>query len=277
MLGRTEAAAASDVPNPEPSMSVLALAFLSSALAAPKPDLTTRIYPPSASTVDVAATWKFRVSNVGNKSASGVTLIIDLPATNTSPTVYPMGVVGTLPTGCTRSGTRVTCSIGSVSAGSYKEKSFTLALPESSGTLDFATDASTTTSGDNTANNTDTEVGTPANVTVAAPTVQTTVSNDHCTGTGLESYYECELFPSSISSHDVEFHPDGSITIPMAGPDYGGSWVVSGTQLWFEYTELGTPVVDFVGYGVANTTENCWEGIATFPASSYVSPYRVCL
>lgn len=259
-------------------MSVLALAFVAAASAAPTPDLTTSIVAPSSSTVDVAATWTFKVSNTGTKDAGGVKLYIDLPATNTSPTVYVMGVVGTLPSGCTRSGTRVTCDIGTVKKGKTLSRSFTLALPESAGTLDFATDASTTTTpAENTTNNTDSEVGNPANVTVTAPTVQTTVSNDHCTGTGLESYYECELFPSSISSHDVEFHADGSITIPMAGPEYGGSWVVSGTQLWFEYTEYGTPVVDFVGYGVENGTNQCWEGITTFPSSSYVAPYRVCL
>ncbi len=259
-------------------MTTFVLALVATAAAAPVPDLKTAITAPTSSTVDVAATWSFKVSNTGTKDASGVKLFINLPATNTSPTVYVMGAVGTLPTGCTLSGTRVTCDVGLVKRGKSSTKSFTLALPESAGTLDFSTDASTTTSGDNTANNTASAVGSPSNVVVTAPTTDVDVDNSHCTGTGLESYYECELYPSSISSHTATFHPaDNSISFDGM-PDYWGSYAISGDQLWFEYEDASGVVAEFVGYGVANSTDNCWEGVTNFfPASSYVAPYRVCL
>ena len=71
------------------------------------------------------------------------------------------------------------------------------------------------------------------------------------------------------------FHPGGAITIPIAGPDYAGTWrQPTPDSLVFQYTENGTPVANFVGYGVGG---RCFEGVTTFPDSVYVSPYEVCL
>ena len=254
----------------------------SSAFAAPVPDLTTTITAPSSYAVDASAAWTFKVSNVStNKNASGVKLFIQLPQTNTSPTVHVMGVLGTISTTagtCSRSGTLVTCNVGTVNKGTSATATVNIALPESAGTLAFSTTATTTTSGDPLGNNVDTEIGNPSNVTVAAPTVDTDVDNSHCTGTSLESYYECELYPSSISTHVATLEADGDISFADY-PDYFGEWTVTGNMLEFYYATTAGVEAEFVGYGV---DANCWEGMTHFPDglggySSYVSPYRVCL
>ncbi len=253
----------------------------SSAFAAPVPDLTTTITAPSSYAVDASAAWTFKVSNVStNKNASGVKLFIQLPQTNTSPTVHVMGVLGTISTTagtCSRSGTLVTCTVGTVNKGASVTATVNIALPESAGTLDFSTTATTTTSGDPLGNNVDTEVGNPSNVTVAAPSVDTDVDNSHCTGTNLESYYECELYTSSISTHVATFEADGDISFDF--PDYWGSYLITGNKLEFSYESAAGTEAEFVGYGV---DASCWEGMTYFPDgsggySSYVSPYRVCL
>lgn len=47
------------------------------------------------------------------------------------------------------------------------------------------------------------------------------------------------------------------------------------TGLVFIYEELGVGVVaQLEGFG---TSPGCFEGITTFPGSSYLSPYEVCL
>lgn len=263
----------------------LALLFAAQTAFAANPDLTTTITPPSSYAVDTSAAWTFKVSNISNnKDAAGTKLFIQLPATNTSPTVHVMGALGTISTTagtCSRSGTLVTCNVGTVRKTKSVTVTVNIALPQSAGTLDFSTTATTTTAGDPTGNNTDAEIGSPTYVTVAAPTVDTDVDNSHCTGTGLEAYYECTLYPSSLSSHVVTFEADGDISI--AGyPEYFGQWTVSGTELDFYYATTAGVEVEFVGNGVDSGTENCWEGLSEFPDgsggySAYVSPYRVCL
>ena len=46
-------------------------------------------------------------------------------------------------------------------------------------------------------------------------------------------------------------------------------------SLVFTYVEQGVGVVaEFEGWG---TSDNCFEGITTFPDSSYIAPYEVCI
>lgn len=257
------------------SIYVMALALSSSpALAANGPDLAPSFIAPSGAYVDQSAKWEFKVTNSGNRDASNSSIVIQLPVTNTSPTVYVMGTVGAKSTGCTQSGTKITCSLSTVKKGNSKTVYVYLALPESAGTLDFSATVSTSSTETSTSNNTATTVASLNNYTPAMATgVDVDVSNRHCTGTGLESFYECELYPSSISSHSATFNADNTITID-GFPEYGGSWSVSGSELSFTYTEYGTPVAEFVGYGVSSS---CWEGLTEFlPSSAYIAPYEVC-
>lgn len=94
------------------------------------------------------------------------------------------------------------------------------------------------------------------------------------TGTGLTSFFECTLFPSSISSHDTVFNADQTISFPGAAANYTGTWSQpSADRLVFSYFEDGLLVASFDGRGV---NSNCFEGKTIFPGSAYVSMYEVC-
>ena len=256
------------------SISLLTAFVLSAPAAlAASPDLTTAITAPAV-VVDADGTYSVRVRNVGSANAGTVTLTIQLPATGTSPGVYPMGDVGAMTTGCSLSGTKITCTTSSIRKGKYSDFTFVMAVPEKTGTLDFSATAST--SGEsNTGNNGSTATG---NVSYYSNTIVagTTASNEHCTGTSsLTSFFECELFPSSISMHDATFEAGGIISIP-GYPDYSGTWSNPGgdtSKLEFTYTELGSTVATFSGRGTAG---GCYDGLTTFPGSTWVAPYRTC-
>lgn len=248
--------------------------FASLALAAsPKPDLTSSFTAPTATPyVYQSGAVKVNVKNVGTATAASASVVIQLPVTNTSPGVYTMGTVGTMTSGCTASGTKVTCALGSMAKNTTKSVTINITLPESIGTLDFSAHAATTTTESSTTNNDSSYVATLNNYVVPT-TASMNVTNRHCTGTGLESFFECELFPSSISEHEAVFNSDGTVSIP-GYPDYSGAWSVVGDELTFNYSYFGTIEAEFVGYGVDST--NCWEGETTFPGSPYNSMYEVC-
>lgn len=139
---------------------LIAAALLSStsAFAQSRPDLVTTITQPSGVHVYENGAWTFTVRNAGNKDAASVSLVIDLPQTHTSPTVYVMGEV---------------------------------------------------------------------------------------------------------------------ITPLLYGPGYSGIWWQPTPQeISFEYYELGTLVATFHGAAVDGTS--CFEGLTTFPGSTYISAYEVC-
>lgn len=256
---------------------VLAAALsTSTAQAQAAPDLVTTITPPSTVNVDAAGTWTVQVANTGNKNAANVSLVIQLPETNTSPTVYVMGNLSAWSSTCSKVGTTLTCNLGQINKFTSKSRTFTIALPWSADDIEVSATATTTTSETNTSNNSDLEI---ANVTYQAVSIPApvTASVNHCTGTGLAAYYECRLFPSSISNHSqdfIEVGPGyGTLEFPLYGPEYAGEWEVNGTELYFSITELGIVIAEFLGDGVGG---GCYEGLTTFVGSSYVSPYEVC-
>jgi Domain of unknown function DUF11 len=252
---------------------VLAAALsTSTAQAAAAPDLTTTITPPTTVDVDVAGTWTVAVNNVGNKNAANVSLVIQLPVTNTSPTVHIMGDLSGWSSTCSNVGSTITCSLGQVNKWTSKSRTFTIALPWSSEDIEVSATATTTTTESNTANNGDLEVANVIYQTVSVP-APATVSVNHCTGTNLTAYFECRLYPSSISSHSQDFLADGTLEFPLYGPEYGGTWTVTGTEMYFNITEYGITTAEFLGNGVGG---GCYEGLTTFVGSSYVAPYEVC-
>lgn len=248
------------------------LAASSTAFAAA--DVTPSISAPTGKYVYETGRYTVSVSNIGNKSASAVSLTIQLPKTNTSPTVYVMGTLGAKSASCTQSGTKLTCALGTIARATSTSVYFDIALPESTNALVVDATVTTTSVENSTANNSASSTAALNNYDVSF-TGPVTVSNDHCTGTALSSYYECTLFPSSISTHSTVFESDGSISFPLYGADYSGTWWQdSPDHLAFEYYELGTLIAEFEGWGVS---ANCWEGITTFPGSTYMSPYHVCV
>ncbi len=252
-------------------LSLLCVASPAFAAADPSVTLTT----PVGKHVYEAGRYTVTVKNIGNKDAASVVATIQLPQTHTSPQVYVMGTVGAKSTSCTLSGRTITCALGTVTKNNgTKSVWFDLSLPQNSVPLTVSASI-TTTSVENsggTANNSTTRTPTLVNYAVAVgPTF--TATNDHCTGTGLTSFFECELFPSSIASHETVFNADHTITfVGQAG--YTGDWVqTTSNQLHFRYfDDTGATVAEFEGRGV---TPDCFEGLTTF-GSPYVSPYQVC-
>ena len=83
------------------------IALLASNAFAANPDVKAVITPPSSQTVYASERWNVTVSNIGNRDAAGTTVSIQLPTTNTSPSVYVMGTVGAKSASCTASGTKL--------------------------------------------------------------------------------------------------------------------------------------------------------------------------
>lgn len=244
--------------------------------AATGADLTTRITAPASSTVYVAARYTASVTNSGNKNASEVVLTIQLPQTRTSPQVYVMGTVGALSAGCGRTGTVITCNLGTLNRGKSRSVFFDLTLPYSTDAMVINTDVTTTSPEVTRLNNGSFIVASPATVD-ATVTTGVFATNRHCTGQPvLSSFFECTLFEANgaITSHESVFNGDG--TISLSEPGYSGTWFVNPAldQLHFRYFEGTTLVAEFDGRGVE---ARCFEGKTTFPLSpAYVSLYRVC-
>lgn len=258
----------------------LALGLFASSTALAAADLTTTVTVNTSPTLTYSsATYTVAVRNIGNKGASNSTVRIALPATHTSPQVYVLGVLGATSASCARAGTTLTCTLGTIAKSTTKTVFFNIALPVSSVPYVIPATASTTSAENTLANNTgsltaaESYYSTPINT---APGVPVTMVNDHCTGTGLTSWYECTLFPGAVSSHDTVFHDDGTITIP-GDPSYTGQWTLTptaiGSHLYFYYDDGTGIVAEFDGWGADNF---CFEGLTTFGLSPYVAPYSVC-
>ncbi len=254
-------------------LAVGALLITSPALAANGANLSVAITPPAGVQVYQSGRYNVAVSNTGNRSAANVSLRIQLPLTHTSPTVHVMGTLGAMDPRCSPSGTALVCSLGSMARNTSKTVYFDIALPYSTAPLTFDASVTTTTQESDPSNNSAQHVATPLTYAVAMSPPHTVI-NDHCTGQGLTSYFECTLFPSSISSHTVVFNSDGTITIPNE-PTFSGTWTqVAPDRLQFQYLENSVVVAQFDGRGVSPT---CFEGPTTFPGSPYVAMYHVCL
>ncbi len=249
----------------------LALAVAPSPVSAvPGSDLATTVIAPATHQVNDVGRYEVRVTNVGNqRSGSTVNVTIDLPRTNTSPTVSVMGTLISVPGGCTLVGTQLRCTLPRINANAFAQVFIDLRLPYSANPIVISATATTSNDG-NPANNTG-SVSANLSYYAVAVSVPVAVSNSHCTGTNLSSYFECTISPGSVSSHPATFLPGGAID--LGDPSYGGTWAVTGADLTFSYTELGQPAGSFVGKG---TSLNCWEGKMTFPGSTYMAMYKVC-
>jgi hypothetical protein len=256
-----------------------ALSFLTSpglASAANGSDLAPVITTSGSTLVDTPTHYEVRIQNTGSRASGTTNVYIQLPKTATSPTVFVMGTLGPIPSGCTKTGTRLICSIpagvprNSVSA----PIGFDLTLPYSANPIALRVDVDANNEL-NYSNNNATSIATQTYQLVSPPTVDFAVTNRHCTGINLSSYFECIVSPGSVSSHPATFLATGGID--LGNPSYGGSWAVSGTRLTFNYTDAGQPFGSFVGQGVSvgAAGQNCWDGRLTAGTSATVM-YRVC-
>jgi uncharacterized repeat protein (TIGR01451 family) len=256
-------------------VAVLAL-LAASAPALAASDLTTTILPPAPTKyVYESGTYTVRVNNIGNQTAQNVTVTIDLPETNTSPTVHIMGILGTKSATCTTVGTQLRCTLGSIQRNKNKTVFFNIAFPENEGALVIDATSATTSVENSTANNGASHTAALLNYAVPVTAPQAML-NTHCTGTDLTSFYECVVSPGSTMNHEIVLLPGGGIDFPGQTPGvYTGAWSQNSSQeLSFMYFEFGTPIMSFQGYGVDG---GCFEGITQFfPSSPYVAPYEVC-
>lgn len=238
-------------------------------------DIEVEFTPPAGVEVYETGRYTVRIANTGDAQAKNVKAYIQLPETGTSPQVYLMGTLGALHRQCQAiSDTILECNFGRVKAGRAKTRWFELALPAVRGPIDFVVEARTTSNESSTANNALSQTVSPAAIAtpVGAPRVAV---NRHCTGQGLTAFFECTLFPSSISSHQITLEADGSITFANGAPGYTGAWQQPWPEaLYFTYSNNGQIAAAFSGVGVGG---DCFEGLTVFPGSAYVAPYEVCL
>lgn len=255
------------------SSAAFSLTVLSpAAFAASGADLVTTLDGPTSVMVYETGEYNVVVDNNGNRNASDVEVVIQLPETNTSPTVHVMGIVDAWSSACAPSGTTLVCDLGRIRKGKSKSVWFDLALPEADQVLSIDATASSSTQERNPGDESDSITPILDNYDVALTTPQA-LFNSHCTGQGLTSFYECALHPSSITSHSITLNTDGSVELGV--PGYTGSWSQGAPdQLAFTYSYNGQVVADFEGFGVSSS---CFEGLTLFPNSSWVSPYEVCL
>lgn len=251
------------------------LAAATPALAAPPTaDLQVQLSAPSSVQISTATSYTATVKNLG-PATTNASLVIEFPLTNTSPTVAILGTVTESESSCSIVSNKITCSLGSLKKGKSATVSYTYAAPVSTKALQMKAIATSSVTDSNTANNT--AAVTPTLAYPVRSITSANVTNSHCTGTNLTSYFECTLFPSSISSHDTTLNAD--FTIGFTEPGYTGTWSQNAakTTLFFEYFDGNGKVAEFNGYAINGA--NCFDGLTTFfpQPSTYVSPYRVCI
>jgi uncharacterized repeat protein (TIGR01451 family) len=264
---------------------VIALLFVctiivsSSALAQPAPpDLQVQMQGPTAAMVRSPYLYTVNVKNTGKTNAANVTVVVDFPLTNTSPTVYILGNLSGINTGCQVVSRKLNCNLGTINKNKTKSFTFNFTYPVTTKPLELKATASTTTPGEVNLVNNQFTLTQPVSYATNQLT-SATVLVSLCTGTNLTSYFECELFPSSIQSFTMTLNSDSTITIPnYAG--YTGNWdqltSPQNQTLHFTVTETSTgDIAEFNGFAISGT---CFEGLTTFtPNNGYISPYKVCV
>jgi uncharacterized repeat protein (TIGR01451 family) len=241
-------------------------------------DLTVNIAPPPGVYVGQPGTYQVTVANVGRREASGVELVLTLPRTSTSPQVFVLGTLGTHDGRCALGGTHLECALGTLSRGATTTVAFTIALPQSSAALVVGASVTSASAEATTSNNSDSDTAYLLHPLVPVAAGET-AHVDHCTGTDLTSFFECELFPSSISSHELQFLAGGVIAfIGAPASSYHGTWdqTAGDDRLRLDYYDGTTHEATFDGWAVG--PDRCFEGVTQFyPPSGYVAPYRVCM
>lgn len=254
----------------------------STTLAAPppRPDLSVQTWQGSSTPlVESPYQYTTRVKNIGNQTAQNVTVTVEFPLTATSPTRHILGKLsGVQPSSgtCSIVSNRIVCNVGSIGNNQTKQVSFTVEFQVATTAPTLKTTATTTSTNEqNAGNNTlsfTPAVRYPDNVIIGGRYLVTS-----CTGTALTSFYECELYPSSQQSFEMDLISGGTIGIPIA-PTYTGIWDQNSLPLnkTLHFTiDGGTGTeADFNGFA---TNGSCFEGITIFPQNSnYNAAYRVC-
>lgn len=242
----------------------------------PAPNLEVRPWQGNATpTVESPYVYTTRVKNIGNQTAQSVTIMVEFPLTNTSPTKHILGNLSGVSASsgtCSTANNKITCSVGNIGINQTKYVTFTFEFQVATTPPTLKTTVSTASNNEQDPNN-NWRSFTPA---IAYPNNQITAGSylvSSCTGRGLTSFYECEKSPSSIQSELVlDFDLGGTVSV-NGYPQYMGFWdqlAMPDRSLHFTITgEL-----EFNGFASSGT---CYKGITTFPSTTvYNSAYRVC-
>lgn len=221
-----------------------------------------------------------RVKNIGNQTAQSVTITVELPLTATSPTRHILGKLTGVQASsgtCSIVSNKIVCNVGNIGNNQTRQVGFTFEFQVATTAPTLKTTATTLSGNEqNPANNTlsfTPAVRYPNNVITGGRYLVTS-----CSGTGLTSFYECELYPSSQQSFEMDLVlPGNTISIPIA-PTYTGMWDQNSLPLdktlHFTIDGGSGTEAEFNGFATSST---CFEGITTFPQSStYNAAYRVC-
>lgn len=260
------------------TMSACAFLVPSFTFAAPqKADMSITLLGPATHPIATSAAYTITIKNNGPVTAKGINVEVTFPLTNTSPAVSILGTVTGVTSPCVIQSNKMKCTIASLNKNTSTSFNYQYNAPVSTKTLAMNAVVTTTiTSDNNTGNNSASIV--PNLTYPARPIVSGNVSNSHCTGTNLTSYFECALYPSSIQTHTTVFNADNSIT--FTEPGYTGQWQHPGgdtTKLRFEYFD-GSSAKEIEFNGRSINGSNCFDGLTQFfPATTYVSPYHVCI
>lgn len=243
------------------------------ASAASSADLQAQLTGPSSVAISTPTVYTATVKNLGPSTATNVKIVITMPLTVTSPQVYILGDVSGLDSKCQIVANKISCDMGQVRKGKSASISYTYKAPVSTSLLTMTNTVSSGIQDNNSGNNQASftpNLAYPDRVIVSAD-----INNSHCTGTGLTAYFECLLFPSSLSNHDTTLNSDFSIT--FSEPGYTGVWSQPNSkQLHFEYFDGTGKIAEFNGFAINGA--NCFDGMTTFfPNSNHVSPYHVCI
>ncbi|MGE3466126.1 MAG: hypothetical protein AB7J13_04275 [Pyrinomonadaceae bacterium] len=217
-----------------------------------------------------------RVKNVGNQTAANVVMTVEFPLTNTSPNKFILGKLSGLQPGCSVASNKLVCAVGNVVPNQQVDVSFTFEFQVATTAPTITATATTTSSNEQNQNNN-------SKAKTVSPRYRNNVVSGgsylvtSCTGRGLTSFYECELFPSSQQSFGIDLNPGGTILVPQA-PGYFGFWDQNGQpsnrNLHFTIDGGGGTEVEFTGFAVSG---NCFKGLAEFPGqTTYNAAYRVC-
>ena len=270
-------------------MSIAALSLLTaicvfgagrSLAAQPPPNLEVLAWQGSATPlVESPYQYTTRVKNIGNQTANGVKLTVEFPLTATSPTRHILGKLSAIQVSqgtCSVVSNRLVCNFGNLGNNQTRQVTFTYEFQVATTAPTMRSTATTTSTNEQNPNNNSLSITPviryPDNVISSGNYLVTS-----CTGTALTSFYECELYPSSQQSFDMDLNLGGTITITQA-PGYFGFWDQNSPPLnktlHFTIDGGSGTEVEFNGFA---TSGSCFEGIATFPLNTaYNAAYRVC-
>lgn len=246
-----------------------------SAYAAHNPNLRVTLQGPSTAAVYSPYQYTATVKNIGNAAAANVKVTIDLPETDTSPNKYILGTLSGFNTSFCQVVTRKLVCTQSGNLGNNQQRvyTFNFELPISTKTLSIKATGTTTSANEvDPLNNSQTL--TPALSYATNHLTSADVLVSMCTGTGLTSFFECALFPSS--QQHVLFTLNADTTVTYSGQMVGWWDQTQGDSTLHMILNDGSTTAEFSGFARSTT---CFEGLTTFDPNpgGWVAPYKVCV